>query len=371
MKKRVLTLGAAVVLTATIVTAALGGGATSSDVAGAKANLDKYRALPQFTAPGPAFDAKAKAGGKTLFVIPASSQVPFVATINDHIKRIAGLAGVKVTTWQNQGQPSQWVQGMNAAIAQGASAIVLLAGNDPAGLQPQIKAAKAKGIPTIVAHLYDENQPSAPNVGGLINIPYNVAGRLIADHAIVDTKGKANALVVTINQVKSTVPMVAGVKSEFAKYCQGCKLSFTDVTIADIATKIQPNVQAALTADPNINYVICLYDSAEAPFAGAAIRAAGRVGKVKISTFNGTPTVLKDVKAGDIVTMDVGENLEWIGYAIVDQSMRIMGGLPTVKSEHVPVRVFDKSNIAEAGSKFTSGWGNSYVGGYQKLWSLK
>ena len=117
-------------------------------------------------APGPAFDAKAKAGGKTIFIIPASSQIPFVSTIANHIKRIAALAGVKVTIWQNQGQPSQWVQGMNAAIAQKANAIVLLAGNDPAGLQPQIKAAKAKGIPTIVAHLYDDNQTSAPNVGG-------------------------------------------------------------------------------------------------------------------------------------------------------------------------------------------------------------
>ena len=113
-------------------------------------------------APGPAFDAKAKAGGKTIFVIPASSQVPFVSTISSHITRIAGLAGVKMTAWDNQGQPSQWVQGMDAAIAQKASAIVLLAGNDPAGLQPQIKAAKAKGIPTIVAHLYDDHQASAP-----------------------------------------------------------------------------------------------------------------------------------------------------------------------------------------------------------------
>src|SRR3954449_79318 len=368
MTKRVPILGCVLALTATCVAA---GAFASGASTGAQANLDKYRALPQFTAPGPAFDAKAKAGGKTLFVIPASSQVPFVATINDHIKRIAGLAGVKVTTWQNQGQPSQWVQGMNAAVAQKASAIVLLAGNDPAGLQPQIKAAKAKGIPTIVAHLYDEKQPSAPNVGGVVNIPYNLARRLIADQAIVDTKGKANALVVTINQVKSTVPMVAGVKTEFAKYCKGCNLQFTDVTIADVATKIQPNVQGALTADPGINYVICLYDSAEAPFASAAIRAAGRLGKVKISTFNGTPEMLKEVKKGDIITADVGENLEWIGYAIVDQSMRIMGGLTPVKSEHVPVRIFDSSNIAQAGSNFTGGWGNTYVTGYQKLWGLK
>ena len=88
---------------------------------------------------------------------------------------------MKVTTWENQGQPSQWVQGMNSAVAQKASAIVLLAGNDPAALQPQIKAAKAKGIPTTVAHLYDVKQPSAPNVGGVVNIPYKEAGRLMAD----------------------------------------------------------------------------------------------------------------------------------------------------------------------------------------------
>jgi ribose transport system substrate-binding protein len=367
--KRLMLVLAAVCGAALVIVVAVS--ATSSAFGGAAANLSKYKALPKFVPPGVAFDAKAKAGGKTLFVIPASSRVPFVATIANNIKRIATPLGVKVTTWQNQGQPSEWVQGMNTAVSQKASAIVLLAGNDPAALQPQIKAAKAKGIPTIVAHLYDEHQPSAPNVGGVINIPYNVAGRLIADQAIVDTKGKANALVVTVNQVKSTLPMVAGIRAEFGKYCQGCKLSLTDVTIADFATKIQPNVQAALTGDSSINYVIALYDSAEVPFVVAAIRAAGRVGKVKVSTFNGTPEILKLVKQGDIVTADVGENLEWIGYAVVDQSMRIMGGLKPVKSEHVPVRVFDRSNIGQAGPAFTSGWGRTYISGYRKLWGLQ
>jgi ribose transport system substrate-binding protein len=362
---------ALILATALVPVAVLAAVAVAAGFDGAQANLNKHRAVPTFVAPGPAFNARAKAGGKTIFVIPASSQIPFVSTIANHMKRLGALAGVKTTIWQNQGQPSQWVQGMNAAIAQKANAIVLLAGNDPASLQPQIKAAKAKGIPTIVAHLYDDNQKSGPNVGGLVNIPYNTAGRLIADQAIAATKGKANALVVTINQVKSTVPMVAGIRAEFNSFCKGCKLKFTDVTIADVATKIQPNVQGALTADPGINYVICLYDSAEAPFASAAIRAAGRIGKVKISTFNGTPEILKEVKKNDIVTMDVGENLEWIGYAIVDQSMRIMGGLPAVKNARVPVRVFDQSNISQAGGNFTGGWGKSYVSGYRKLWGLK
>jgi ribose transport system substrate-binding protein len=366
MNKRLLAFATAVVATGAIAT----GAAVAAGTDGAQANIAKYRAAPKFVAPGPAFDAKAKAGGKTIFLIPSSSQIPFVSTISNNMKRIAALAGVKTTIWQNQGQPSQWVQGMNAAISQKASAIVLLAGEDPAALQPQIKAAKAKGIPTIVAHLYDDNQKAAPNVGGLVNIPYNVAGQLIADAAIVGTNGKANALVVTINQVKSTVPMVAGIKSQFAKFCKGCKLSFTDVTIADVATKIQPNVQSALASDPSINYVICLYDSAEAPFAEAAIRAAGRTGKVKISSFNGTPNIMKEVKKGDIVAADVAENLDWIGYAIVDQSMRIMGGLPPVKNARVPVRYFDSSNIAQAGSGFTSGFGSSYIAGYKKLWGV-
>ena len=343
---------------------------STSAVDGAKANLDQYREVPTFAAPGAEFDAKELAGGKTVFVIPASSQIPFVSTIANHMKSIGAPIGVKTTIWQNQGQPSQWVQGMNAAIAQDASAIVLLAGNDPASLQPQIKAAKAKGIPTIVAHLYDDNQEPAPNVGGLVNIPYKIAGQLIADQAIVDTNGEANALVVTINQVKSTVPMVEGIEEEFAEHCPDCKLTFTDVTIADVATKIQPNVQSALTADPSINYVIALYDSAEVPFAAAAIRAAGRTGSVKISTFNGTPEILKMVKDGDIVAMNVGENLEWIAYAIMDQSMRIIGGLPPVENARVPVRVFDESNIDEAGSDFTDGWGDEYVPGYEQLWGL-
>jgi ribose transport system substrate-binding protein len=368
MRRLMLVIAAMSMLAAVSIAAAVA--ATSASISGAQANLNRYKAVPKFVAPGPAFDARASGRGKTLFVIPASSQVPFVSTINNHIRRIATPIGIKVTTWQNQGQPSQWVQGMNAAIAQNASAIVLLAGNDPAALQPQIRAAKAKGIPTIVAHLYDENQASAPNVGGVVNIPYKIAGRLIADQAIVDTKGDANAIVVTINQVKSTIPMVQGIREEFRKYCQGCKLTFTDVTIPDIATKIQPNVQAALTADPSINYVIALYDSAEVPFVAAAIRAAGRIGRVKVSTFNGTPEMLKLVKQGDIVNMNVGENLEWIAYAVVDQSMRIMGGLKPVKSERVPVRVFDGSNIGQAGPRFTSGWGNAYVSGYRKLWRL-
>lgn len=370
MRRRALLLAPVAALSAAV--AAWAGTSTAEqNVRGAQAQLDRFRGVPRFVPPGPRFDARAAVRGKSLFVIPANSSVPFVNTIDGYMRTIARRVGLRYVSWRNQGQPSQWAQGMNAAISQGADAIILLAGNDPATLQPQIRAAKRRGIPTIVAHLYDVNQKPAPNLGGLVNIPYEMAGRLIADYAIVDTDGRANALVITINQVKSTIPMVRGINDEFRKYCRGCRLRFTDVTIPELATRIQPNVQAALTGDPSINYVIALYDSAEAPFAEAGIRAAGRTGRVKISTFNGTPEILKKVKEGDIIAMDVGENLHWIAHGIMDQSMRILGGRKPVKNERIPLRVFDDDNIDEAGPNFTGGFGNAYVTGYERLWGLR
>ena len=71
--------------------------------------------------------------------------------------------------------------------------------------------------------------------------------------------------------------------------------------------------------------------------------------------------------------MDVGENLDWLGYADMDQAMRILAGLPTVKSENTPLRVFDATNVKEAGTpaKTNAGYGNAYVAGYNKIWSGK
>jgi ribose transport system substrate-binding protein len=76
MKQRVSILAAAIAVSAMAIAA--GVAAPTASWTGAQANLSKHKAVPKFVAPGPAFDAKAKAGGKTIFIIPASSQVPFV-----------------------------------------------------------------------------------------------------------------------------------------------------------------------------------------------------------------------------------------------------------------------------------------------------
>lgn len=340
-------------------------------IAAAQKELDKYRGVPDFTPPGEPFDAKAAVAGKTLMNIPASSSIPFVQTMSDGVKRIAGEVGLKYLEWPNQGKPVQWVQGMNSGIDRKVAAINLMAGINPASLGPQIKQAKGQDIDVLASHLYDVGDTPV-NGAETLSVPYEQAGRLLADWVVTKTKGDGHTLVVKIDEVVSTKPMMKGINDVFSEACGSkCPVSTINVAIADVATKIRPQVQSALVKDPKIKYVIALYDSAEAPFVVSAIKAAGKSGSVKVVTFNGTPSVLKLVKSGD-VEMDVAENLDWNAHAIADQAMRLIAGKEPVKDPKLPLRVYDKSNVDEAGTNqdTAEGFGDAYVDGYRKLWGL-
>src|SRR3954453_21430413 len=351
-------------------TASAGPSATGG-AAAAQKELSAAQAVPAFKAPGAAFDAKKAVAGKTLLSIPASSSIPFVQTLQNGVKALAPQVGMKFLDWPNQGTPVQWVQGMNAGLNRKGAAINLMAGINPASVGPQVRQAQAAKIPVIASHLYDIDDTPPSGVDSL-PIPYEKAGRLLADWVVDKTGAKGDTLVVKIDEVPATKPMMKGIDAVFQAACpDACHVTTINVAIADVATKIQPQVQSALTKNPKIKYVIALYDSAEAPFVVSAVKAAAASGRVKVVTFNGTPSVLKLVKSGD-VEMDIAEQLDWTSYAILDQAMRLIGGLQAVKDPNVPLRVFDQSNVDEAGgnAKTAEGFGDSYISGYRTLWGL-
>ena len=71
--------------------------------------------------------------------------------------------------------------------------------------------------------------------------------------------------------------------------------------------------------------------------------------------------------------MDIGENLDWIGDAIIDAEMRMLCGLPQVSDPKIPFYIFDSHNADEAGKppQLSQGYGAAYIDGYEKLWKLK
>lgn len=358
--------------------AATGSTSASSGVpAAVTATLNKYLAEPVFTPPGPSVDAS-KLAGKKVFIIPIE-ETPFTQAVEAGEKAAAKAAGVNLTFYPNEGQVSQWVQGMQTAISEKPALIILDTAPDPRELQPQIAAAKAAGIPVLVTHFYDASSPQPPacvgcaaGVTGIVKAPISTAGGAEADWIIANSGGKANVLMVGLNGLLPVPGMLAAADAQFKQYCPSCKVTTTSINLSQLGTAgAFGQVSSALVQDPSINYVDPLFD-ASIPGTLAAITSAGKSSQIKMVSFNGSSFALQDVASGTSpVAADVAEPDAWVGYANMDQAFRMMDGMTPVV-ETTPIRIFDSSNISQAGGgpDYSGGYGDAYISGFLKLWGL-
>jgi ribose transport system substrate-binding protein len=346
--------------------------AVSEGVARATVVIDTYRKLPVFVPPGAPFDIEATAHGKTMLSIPNTSANQFLRGIITREIAVGKEIGLKVTEWQNQGQPSQWVQGIDYAIANKLSIVDLISGVNPAVVEPQLKAAMAAGVKVFASHFYDPSQPPDKLLAGNLPVSFYRQGWILGNWMIYKTGGHATAVIVKSEEVVPTAPLVQGIHDALSKNCPDCKIAEEiNVGITEWGTKIQPSVQSALLSHPRVNYVIPIYDSMS-QFVVPAIRLSGKTGQVQIATSNGTPFVLDFIRNGD-VQMDIGESLDWIARATIDGYMRNLAGLPMPKDIGVPYYIFDAANVRTAGvpANANDGYGTSYVAGFDKVWEKK
>jgi ribose transport system substrate-binding protein len=344
----------------------------ASGLAYAQAQITAHYPVPGFNPPGPAFDARKGMHGKSIFSIGIGTQDQFIQVIQNSERAIASAVGFKYTPWPNTGTPDQWARGIETAISEHASLIDLL-GINPEQVAPQIADAKRAGIPVASTDAYDLSQTPAASLGlaTSVRIPYAEAGRLMADWEAVATNGKANAMIIGSPEVVASAAQVDAIKSEFAKVCPACNVQEAGITIANWATQIQPQVQSAIRSAQAPTYILPIYDSAS-QFVIAGINASGAQGRVHISTYDGTPFVLQMLESGNTVTMDVGQDLDWLAYAFMDQEMRYLSGQKPVADENLPLRVFTKQNVNETGvpPKPSTGYGTADISGYHRLWGI-
>ena len=332
-------------------------------------------AVPTFVAPpGGPFDAKKVMAGKSIMSIPGTGTDPFYVQMENGMKQGAAAVGYPFTTWNNQGQLTQYQQGFQNGITKKVSLIDLLAGPDPNSLKPQIDEAQKAGIKVVASHLTAFEQ-TVPNVDYNLPQDYTKAGRTLADWIIAHDY-TAHVLLIGSDEIVSTSASHNGYDSEMAKYGPDIKTTYFNVTVPEWGTKIQPQVQSAIVADPKLTYVACIYDSMT-QFVVSGVTAANAVGKVHIIGFNATPFVIDLVREGK-VDMTFGDSLNWAGWAIEDAEMRILAGQDIPKNGAVgeylnnPFRMFTKDNAAEAGvpAQFSKGFGE-YQSQYKKLWGLQ
>ncbi len=336
----------------------------------AEAVVAEYSRVPQFIPPGPAFDAGRLDGGKTLFSIPVASQDPFLQILESDMQQVAKRVGIRFVDYSNRGGASAWAAGMHQAVAEHANLIDLLGGINPEELTPQVERANAAHIPVVASDAYSLGQKSDPMLAAVMDVPYAEAGTIMADWAIVNSNGHADALVIESNDVVSSPEEAGAAITAFHANCPECTVRALNIPVADWASQTQTKVASYLKANPGTNYVLPVYDS-QSQYLLPVIAKTGDTG-AHIVTYDGTAFVLDYLRQGRGVIMDVGEDLKWVAWAVMDQEMRVMAGLAPVPNEHTPMMIWTAQNIAQAGNppQQSEGYGNGFVTGYLKLWGL-
>lgn len=353
-------------------TAAAAGGGGAAAVAQAKARIDAARAMPTFTAPGPPIDASGVAG-KKLFYHAITFNVEIVQNLFNGVKEAAEAVGMTATSFDAAGDPSLYVAGFEQAINQGYDCVLLESIQNSLVAEPMRRALE-KGIKVVMINEVMETGPGIPQPDARVAFDYVGGAELNADWIIVDSEGKDINLVVFHAESIRHRDMAAAVKSRIESSCQGsCKVRLEQVNFADFSTRLPSLTQTLLTSDPTINYMLPVIDGMSLNIV-PGIRQAGAADRVKLVSYNGTPSVLEFLERGEVVTSVVGGPHAWQGWLDVDQAIRVLLDAPVTDGEvKPPNRLFDKVNIGELDVKGSeAAWYNTDAAKseFRKLWNV-
>jgi ribose transport system substrate-binding protein len=338
----------------------------------AQSSVQAARSVPAFVPPGPAIDISS-ARGKRIFYLPLLMGVPIVQTWWQGVQDAANAAGLKAQNYDPQGQANLIVAGMDQAINGGVD-VIIVDSIASESISAQIKKAVSKGIKVIVANERNDSAggPADKSVSAGVCLDYIGAGALEAKWVIADSGGKGSAAVFILPNAPAHLDMVKAIRAQFAAIGPQMKLvSVQQVAAGDWPTRLPTLTGALLSRFPDLSYIIPVVDAMALNIV-PTLRQHGKVGKVKISTYNGTAGVEQLVKSGAVGTDIAGANIQE-SWAYIDQALRLLTGNPPVQ-QVIPNRLFDKKNIGSIDITEANQlhWFNitQAINGYKKLWGV-
>lgn len=348
--------------------------APAAGIAEAKKLVAQYEQPPQWAPPGKPFDAS-KAKGKQIWYVSLSLSIPFEQYMLQGIQQGAKSVGAKGVGFDSKFSAADGARGIEQAI-QAKAAVIMVGGLEPSLIGPALSDAEKAGIPVIMANVQDpgpprKDYPSA--VKGFATHSFSWPGKAEADFITVDSQGKANILFMSTSDIPNiTTPEKNAFLNELKRVCPGCKAEVMDVPSSQW-NQLQTKTASYIRAHPDVQYIVPDFDGMVI-FALPGVHSAGAQGKVKIVSFNATPSVMKALKNHDVVVAETGGPNLLQGWAFADQALRVAAGVKPLPDIGVKDRLFDASNINSINLKAqeSTWYGNiDYVAAYKKLWGVK
>jgi ribose transport system substrate-binding protein len=106
---------------------------------------------------------------------------------------------------------------------------------------------------------------------------------------------------------------------------------------------------------------------------GPSVTRLNAQNRVKFVSYNATLPPMQQLKQGQLVAGDIGSPQHWLGWAIMDQTFRILTHRSPLADENIPNRLFDATNINSVNLSAPEGtWygATNFRQKYRKLWGM-
>jgi ribose transport system substrate-binding protein len=334
--------------------------AIGTAVADPAADVAKAHA-PLTTWTGPKASAT-RQSGKSIYVITCASQGIGCVRAAKGVEEAGNALGWQVRTIDGRGDPATWNSGILSAIAAKADGIVLAA-VPPMLVGDALQQAAAGNIP--IVSVFNPLPDKRDSVFAYVRPDHVAQGKLAAEWVTVDSGGKAKVILVEDRIFPELVERSTGFRQAL-KECSGCEIVETvDSTIATMAQRLPSAVAAVLSRHPEATYVIAPFDS-NGFFANEGVRQAGRIGQVKVASYEGDPQTIAAIRDGQYA-MTIADPAEWMGWQAADELVRAFAKAQP-SNVLVAWKLIDKDNAPN-----TPGWFGDvdFRAEYKRLWNVK
>jgi ribose transport system substrate-binding protein len=342
-----------------------GSGGTSTTAAG---GLDKVRQMAEQGRaditewPGPDASVKPEGGKKSFVVVPCAMAAEGCKRQAEGFVEAAKELGWTTKLIDPAGDPQKQNSAMAQAITLKADGVYIVS-IDPKLVSGTLKRLKDADIPVIAAAT--GTGPTSDGIVHEVDLHGAREGELLAAQVVDETDGKAKVALFTGNEFQTVVQRIEGTKRVF-KDCPDCEIvEETDIPVTSIGTSLVSRVKSTLQANPEINVVYAPYDAAANDMV-QAIQQAGLSDKVWVASFNGNVQNLDYIRKGQVQRVDIGEALEWVGWAAADNFARVFAGDEPTKDDGVPAKILVKDNLPAAGKAWTGDF--DFRAKYRELW---
>ena len=356
-----------------------GGGGSSSgtgssgDLAKAQQEVASLEAVTKtYPVPTAGVSGVSAFKGRKVYYIPLVQSIPGFVVTASSMKQALGTAGLSQQVCDGQGQPSAVAACVQQAVAANAAGIVLDA--IPYGMaQNALDAAKAKGIPIIIADQYapagSSDSDQVTYVPGATDQPTDIAWWVIAD-----SLGKGKLVIAQEQDSPSAVQYVTNSLAVYKQYCPGCDVKVKNIS-ASTDTQLATDTSSNVLTDPGVNYYYTEFEDSLQPTI-QGIQQSGRSSAISLSVAGGSVNGLGLLASGSSsVKAVVAVDQAYAGWALTDEILRMMtGGAPV--AEPFPTRLFTKDDIASiqvnTAAQGTGEWfgDTSFHAGFTKLWGV-